>query len=118
MTSPQEPVTPAAPPPTVTPEPESRFEQLVTLHATLKPQLDALQERVEALSKGIKNEAIKAAPEGTTEVILRHPALPHPYHIHPREEMRFSSKDLKEKDPETYVRYCSPRTTWRMDPIK
>lgn len=124
MTSPETPpetytpVTGATLPPVVTPPPETRFEQLVSLWAELKPQLDALQSRVNELSTGIKNEAMRSAPEGSAEVILRHPALPHPYRVYPREEWRLDSKGLKEKDPETYVRWARKRTTWRMDPVR
>jgi len=118
MTSPQEPTPIPVPTPVVTPTPDSRLDQVTAEWARLKPQLEELTKRVDELSKAIKTETMAAAPEGSSEVILRHPSLDTPYRVHPVETWRLDSKSMKAADPVAYVRWSKKSTSWRLDPVK
>ncbi|MCO7192306.1 hypothetical protein [Pseudonocardia sp. McavD-2-B] len=121
MTDQQTPPPPpveTTPPVVVQPASDSRLEQLLAEWSAKKPQLDALKAEVDTLSKSIKAETMRAAPEGSPEAIVRSPFLDLPLRVYPRTEWRLDAKAMKAEDPQTYVKWARSSTSWRMESVK
>jgi hypothetical protein len=108
--------TQASPPavtPTISPEPDTRLDQLAAEYAALKPLADEYAARLESIKDGIKAELAAAAP-GATKVLLACIYLEKPLQLVARTSWRVDMKKLKAEQPETYVRYAVQSTSWSL----
>jgi hypothetical protein len=94
-------------------EPGSRLEDLLATYAELKPQVDELTGRLDAVKDAIKAELSAAAP-GALKVEVDHASLVQPLRLSYVESWRVDSKRLKAEDPATYVRYAVKGGKWEL----
>lgn len=106
-----------APPVTITPEADTRLDQLAAEYAALKPFVDEYVERLEAVKSALKAELQQAAPDAT-KVTLSSSYLPKPLQLSAVTSWRFDSRKLKTEDPHTWVRYAKQSTSWRLEAAK
>lgn len=99
--------------PTITPEPESRLAQLVAQYDLSLAERDKAKEAHDAIVAGIKSELANAAP-GESSVDVASPELTQPLRLIAVESWRVDSKLLKDREPETYVRYAKQSTSWTL----
>lgn len=104
--------TPEPPPPViVTPEPDSRLEQLLARYDDVSDRHAALDEELKALKDGIKNEMFQlaartAAPDAEiTRIHVRSSYLRAPLVLSSSRPWRLS-KDFKDDQPDIYWRYA------------
>lgn len=105
---------PPAPPAQVQPQPESRLDQLAAEYATIKPLADEYAKRLREITDAIKYELSQAAP-GADKVLLTSTHLPKPLQMSHRVEWRLNTKQLKQEDPATWVRYAYQLESWRLE---
>ncbi|HEX7038700.1 MAG TPA: hypothetical protein VF202_01145 [Trueperaceae bacterium] len=97
----------------VKPEPGSRLDSLLAEYAALKPQVDELTSRFNAVKDAIKVELTTAAPEAR-QIRVTHDALGAPLRLSYIESWRVDAKRLKAEDPATYVRYAVKSARWEL----
>lgn len=96
----------------VTPKANSRLEQLHALYADAKAAADDADEKLKAITDGIKAELTRAAPE-QPRIELTGQAGP-PLRLSYSETWRFDSRRFKSEDPATYVRYAKKSGSWTL----
>jgi hypothetical protein len=97
-------------------DPESRLAQLAAQYDLAKAEADKANEAFEAIKAAIKVELASAAP-GESDVRFASPDLAAPLQLRAIESWRVDAKKLKAEQPETYVRYASKSTSWRLAPV-
>ena len=110
MTSP-----PSAPAPVVRPALGSRLDALAAEYAQLQPQVEALNERLKAVSDGIKTELAGTGAEAT---LLSSPHLPFLLKVALTERWVMDSKRLKAEHPALWVTYAKKSHSWRLDRVQ
>lgn len=105
---------PEAPPAVVAAGPGTRLEQLHAAYAEAKAASKAAEERLKAITDGIKSELTKAEPEAR-RLELRSPVGP-PLRLTWSTTWRFDSKRFKADEPLTYVRYAKQSGSWTLRP--
>src|SRR5262249_30248739 len=90
------------------PNASSRLTALCTEYARLKPDLDALTDRVREISEAIKVEAGQQA-WGCSIVDIDLPGFDHTLRVQTRVKWQFDVKRFKADEPESYVRYAVRR---------
>lgn len=98
-------------------EPGGRLSDLLAAYAALKPQVDELTGRLDAIKDAIKAELTSSAPDARS-VEVRHPALASPLRLSYVESWRIDTKALKADAPETYVRYAVKSGRWELRAVK
>jgi hypothetical protein len=101
-------------PVTVTPEPDSRLEQLAAQYDLAKAEADKASATLKAITDAIKLELTGAAPEGARSIDLASDHLTVPLRLNYVESWRVDAKKLKVEQPETYVRYATRSGSWRL----
>lgn len=104
---------------TLTPEPDSRLEQLVAQYDTAKDAFDAAKGRLDTLVDGIKVEAITAAA-GETKITIESPYLRKPLNLSHSAPWRVDVKRMKAEDPLTYVRWAKrdEKGSWKLERVR
>lgn len=105
------PATPVPAVPTITPEPDSRLDQLAAEYAALEPLATEYAARLAAIKNGIKAELATAAPE-QQKILLRSSHLAAPLKLEARTSARLDTKALKRELPGVYAHYATASTTW------
>lgn len=98
----------------VTPEPESRLEQLLASYDDAKSNYEAAKERFDSIKDSIKAELAEAAP-GAEKVEVSSQYLERTLRLSHRLEWRIDSRRLKEEKPELYVKYARQIGSWRLE---
>lgn len=110
MTTAETPAIPAQ----VEAQPESRLEQLASLYTQIKPLADQYAAQLKEITDAIKYELAQAAP-GSEQVVLNSQYLDKPLRMSHRVEWRLNSKQLKQEDPVTWVKYARQVESWRLE---
>lgn len=95
-------------------EASERLEQLLAQYDLVKAEAAKAEEALKAITDGIKQELMAAAPEGETDIRVDSPDLTRPLRLQAVESWRVDSKKLKAEAPETYVRYATKSVSWRL----
>jgi hypothetical protein len=101
------------PPIVVSPQPNTRLDDLTALYEDAKRDAAAAAERLKTITDALKAELADVAP-GAPTVDLRSPYLVAPLRLQAKTQWRVDTKALKEKDPETYVQYAKQVTYWEL----
>ena len=106
---------PPPPPYRLVPPAGSRLESLRAQLEAARARVAEAEEHATMLANGIKFEAARMAPEGTRSIIIAGgPGIPD-WHCHYVESWRLDTQALKDKDPETYVRFAKKGGTWKLE---
>lgn len=97
----------------IVPEPGTRLAQLVSLFASLKPDVEDYTERFKATKDGIKSEMSALRP-GETTVTLTSDLLEKPLKLSAKTSNRVDTKLLKDIFPEVYDYVLKPTTAWEL----
>jgi len=89
-----------------------RLKRLHASYADAKAAVEQANEQLKVITDGIKVELQTQAPE-STRIALVGPAGP-PLRLVQTESWRVDAKKLKREDPETYVRFATKSTAWRL----
>lgn len=104
--------------PAITPQPDSRLEQLVAQYDDAKDAADAAAERLKTLTDGIKAETTAAAP-GVDKITIESPDLRKPLNLSFVESWRVDAKRMKTEDPLTYVRWAKKSAgSWKLERVR
>lgn len=114
MSSPQE--IPPPPRPVVTPEAESRLEQLSARYDDARQRRDAAEAELKEITDGIKAELSTAHP-GAPEVLLNSWALAQPLVLQAVASWRLDTKRIKKEHPDVYAAFAKQTTSWRLAPM-
>jgi hypothetical protein len=101
----------------ITPQADTRLEQLHALYETTKARKDEAEKAHQAVVDAIKAEVSSQLPDGATSATLSGnagPTLAMTY----VETWRFDSKRFKADDPHTYVRYAKKSGGWKLEKAK
>lgn len=98
----------------ITPEPDTRLDQLLAQYDLAKAEEKKAAEAVKAITDGIKAELAKAAPEGETDIRVDSPALAQPLQLRATESWRLDSTRMKKEDPYLYASYAKPSLSWTL----
>lgn len=101
----------------VTPEPESRLDQLAARFDAAHTAKSLAEETLKELSDAIKGELSRLHP-GEREVILTSPHLASPLQMLAVDQWRIDSKRLKQADPVAWALYAKQITSWRLGALK
>lgn len=101
---------------TVTPNPDTRLEQLAAQYDQAKAEADKAAGALKAITDAIKVELTLSAP-GQNSIDLASDLLAQPLRLMAIESWRVDAKKLKAEDPETYVRYAKKSTSWSLRPV-
>lgn len=116
------PLASAPPPPPqvplVTPETDSRLDQLAARYETAKAEKEAAEKALKEITDGIKAELSQRHP-GQTEVLLSSPHLTSgPLQLKAVPKWSIDSKKLKVEDPVTYTRWARQSTSWYLNQLR
>jgi hypothetical protein len=100
-----------------TPDPDGRLAQLLAHYDLAKAERDKAAEAFDAIADGIKAELAQAAP-GMESVTVTSPDLAAPLRLQAVTAWRVDAKKLKAEAVETYVRYATQSTSWRLSAVK
>jgi hypothetical protein len=101
----------------VTPQADSRLEQLHAMYETLKANKDEAEKQLKAVTDAIKSEVSAMLPQGSTAATITGQAGP-PLALTWVESWRLDSRKMKAEDPETYVRYATKSGTWKLEKVR
>lgn len=100
-----------APPAIVNVEPGTQLASLLAEYETLKPQLDPLKKRLEALTKAIKLRAIESVPDWTPRIAIQSQEFG-TYGVEWRGNWRLDTPRLKDEQPQIYAAYAVQSGAW------
>jgi hypothetical protein len=101
----------------ITPQADTRLEQLHAMYETTKAAKDEAEKAHQAVVDAIKSEISSQLPEGATSATLTGQAGP-PLAMSYVETWRFDSKRFKADDPHTYVRYAKKSGSWKLEKVR
>jgi hypothetical protein len=101
----------------ITPQADTRLEQLHALYEAKKAAKDQAETELKAVTDAIKREMYELLPEGATSATITGQAGPTLAMTYV-ETWRFDSKRFKADDPHTYVRYANKSGTWKLEKAK
>lgn len=104
-------------PAVLTSVPHSRLAVLHTLYDALKPELDALNARVEEIKDGIKSELRLAAP-GAHDIELHTEGVTTPLILAHTEPVTLDSKLLGKHEPLLWQTYARKGDRWELRQVK
>jgi hypothetical protein len=109
-------MTDTTPAPVVRPAPESRFEQLCAEYDRLKPLVTQYTAELKAITDALKIEMISQQPNAE-RILLYSMFLDKPLQLLHTTAWRLDSKRLKADHPETWVRYATQSSSWRLEAV-
>lgn len=103
----------------VTPEPDSKLEQLAAEHDDAKAALEKATERYKLVKDALKSELVRAAP-GKTEIRLNSDYLARPLKLVAKKgAMRLDSDRLKAERPDIHEQYLKQgRPSWTLSVVE
>jgi len=109
-------MTDTTPAPVVRPRPETRFEQLCAEYDRLKPLVVQYTAELKAVTDALKIEMISEQPHAD-RILLHSQFLATPLQLLHTTAWRLDSKQLKRDLPETWVRYATQSSSWRLEAV-
>jgi hypothetical protein len=100
----------------ITPQADTRLEQLHALYETTKAAKDQAEKEHKAVVDAIKSE-LSQLSGGAERVHMVGQAGP-PLALTYVESWRLDSKRMKSEDAETYVRYAVKSGTWKLEKVR
>lgn len=100
----------------VTPEPESRLEQLTARLDGVKAKKKQADEEEKELTSAIKGELQRMYP-GVTTVVLTSPYLQSPMVMSRRLSWQLDTKALKAQFPQVYASFARQVPSWRLEAL-
>lgn len=110
------PASAPSPTPVVTPEPESRLDQLTARYETAKALAKQASDEFEDLKTSLKAELASRHPE-QKRVVLSSPHLLTPLELKAVPSWRFDSKRCKAERPDIYAAFAKQSTSWRLEAV-